>query len=393
MPTILAILTATLSAKRRIVLSGIVRAAEEIGCRVQTVEGRPTQRQLDRLIDFWHPHGLVIECSCGKIAYRRFGGVPTVFIDHDDTAEIPCVRNDSPAIGRLVATELLSLGLHDFAFVGWFRRAYWCEEKRAAFADIISLHGTRIVQFYPMAEEEKDEIALQKRLRAWLRELPRPCGVFAINDAIGERVLLAAAEEGIAVPDELAVISVDNDETICERTRPTLTSVMPAFAEIGYQAVKTLEARERTRMVTKIPPLNVVHRQSSRIIKRARFEIDAALELIRKKACSGLRASEVAKIFGCSRRLAEIEFQRTTGMTILKAIHQERLQRACQLLENPKIPIKTVATNCGWNSDIIFRRIFTKTFGHTPRHAARHRSLLKGDCAVSCLSGSSAVRP
>lgn len=373
MQTILAVLTAPLQAKRRIVLGGIVRAAEEYGWRVQTVENKPTQKQLDRLIDFWHPCGIVIECTGGRIAYRHFRGLPAVFIDHDDTAEIPCVRNDSPAIGKLVATELLSLDLHHFAFVGWFHRAYWCEEKRVSFTDIISLHGARPDIFYPTPLEEKDEISLQKRLRTWLRGLPKPCGIFAINDAIGERVLFAATEAGISVPEEIAVIGVDNDETICERTRPTLSSVMPAFSEIGYQAVKTLAARDKAHLVTKIPPRSIVHRQSSRIFKRANFEIDAALEIIRRKACCGLKAAEVARCFAGSRRLAEIQFHRATGMTILKAIHQERLQRACQLLEDPKLTIKTIATKCGWNSDIIFRRIFTKTFGRTPRNDGHSR--------------------
>ena len=372
MDTLLVIQTAALASKRRLNLGGIARAADELGWRVQTIEAAPTQPTLDRLIRFWNPCGLVLECSCCTTAYKVPRGLPTVFIDRDPAlCSAPCVRNDSTFIAELVAREFLSLGLRHFAFVGWHRNIYWCEEKLDAYARILALHGAAFAAFRPTPREASDQIRLQKRLRAWLKELPTPCGVFAINDNIAEHVLAAAFAEGISVPGQLAVIGVDNDESICERTRPTLTSVMPNFSETGYRAVHMLAARPPKAARLVIPPLSLVRRQSTRLLRRADPHVNAALELIRREACSGLFARDVFRLFPCSRRLAERKFLEATGESVLKAIQRTRLERAEQLLKDPHIPVKTVANLCGWNSDVIFRRIFTAAFGTPPKRLSR----------------------
>ena len=376
METLLVIQTASLSAKRQAILDGIVRGASEVGWRVQAVETVPSQAQLERLVRFWNPCDLVVECSGGSVSYHAPDNVPTVFIDQDPScpahpragnAATPCVRNDSAYIAELVAREFLSLGLRHFAFVGWHTPIYWCEEKRESFLKVLALHGSGATVFTPTRRDASSQIAFQKRLRKWLKSLPKPCGLFAINDAIAEPVLAAAEAEKLSVPQDLAVISVDNDETICERTTPTLTSVRPGFAEIGYRAVRLLAEGGHPPALTVIRPVGLVRRQSSRLLNRTDPEVDAALELIRREACGGLKAADVLARFACSRRLAEKRFLSATGSSVLKAIHQVRLARAQELLANPDIPVKVVANRCGWNSDIIFRRIYTAAFGHPPR--------------------------
>ena len=375
MKTLLVIQTATLATKRRMNLEGVIRAADEIGWRVQTLDSVPTQRQLEKLVEFWEPVGLIIEGSGLKTAYRVPTSVPTVYLDIEPamTGTVSCIRNDSAYIGELIAREFLSLGLKRFAFVGWHRKVYWCEEKLEAFARILALHGAAISEFRPTVREATNQIALQKRLRTWMRSLPAPCGVFAINDSVAEQVLAAAGVEGIAVPERLAVIGVDNDESICERTHPTLTSVMPNFAETGYQAVCTLYRQDHETVRQTIRPLALVRRQSTRILGKSDAHVNAALERIRREACSGLSAKDVLSVFPYSRRLAEKRFRELTGESVLKAIHRTRLAYAQELLRNPDIPIKVVANRCGWNSDIIFRRIYKSEFGTAPRQAS-HRA-------------------
>ena len=375
METILVIQTATLETKRRMNMNGIIRGADEFGWRVQTIGTPVSQAQLDKLIDFWKPRGIVAEDSGRRLNKLSFSSVPTVFIDRDPSLPsaknacfIPSVRNDSANIAELVAKEFLSLGFVRFAFVGWHHAVSWCEEKRIAYRKILSLHGFGIFEFNPTPAEKSNQIAFQKRLRLWLKALPKPCGVFAITDTIGEQVLTAALSEGIPVPQEIAVIGVDNEEALCERTHPTLSSVMPNFAETGYQAVRLLAAEGKVPCQTVIRPFGLVRRQSSRHLPKTDAQVDAALELIRREACNGLRAKDVYGLFSCSRRLAEKRFQQTTGRSVLKTIHLARLEFARKLLTDPHIPVKVVANRCGWNSDIIFRRIYKAVYGATPRN-------------------------
>lgn len=373
MQTLLVIQTALVAEKRRLNLVGITRAAGEIGWRVQVIGGTPSQRQFVKLVAFWQPVGIIIEGSGGRLPYHLPPDIPTVLLDADPTSQgrATCVRNDSAFIGEMVAKELLSLGLRHFAFVGWHRRIYWCEEKLESFSRILGLHGAGLSEFRPTVHEANDQVCLQKRLRSWLRSLPLPCGIFAINDTLAEQILAAALAENIEVPAQLAVIGVDNDETICERTRPTLTSVMPNFDETGYQAVKALIADRPCSQ--KIRPFAIVRRQSTRLLPVNDPQVAAALELIRREACGGLRARDVFTLFPCSRRLAEQRFLQVTGMSVLKAIHRSRLERARQLLSDPQIPIKAVANRCGWNSDVIFRRIYKAVYGAPPRAGERRR--------------------
>lgn len=375
----LVILTASLAAKRREVLAGIVRGANEFGWHVQPVEAVLTAAQFSELLRFWNPDGLIIECSNIKRDYKIPDGLPTVLIDRSPRPTpipIPCVRNDSTFIAELVAREFLSLGLRHFAFVGWHEPVAWCEEKRQVYLKALALHGVGALEFTPTARDHKNQIVFQKHLRGWLRTLPLPCGLFAVNDTLAEQVLVAATAEGIPVPDELAVIGVDDDVTICERTCPTLTSVRPSFFKIGQKAVQLLVDRSRAPTLTVIRPVGLIRRGSSRLLQKSDPEVKSALELIRREACNGLTATGVLATFACSRRPAERRFQALTGLTVLKAIHRVRLQQAQTLLQTTDLPVKSVAGNCGWNSDIIFRRIFTSTFGVTPtafRQTITHR--------------------
>lgn len=372
MQTLLVLQTASLSSKRRLNLNGITRAADKLGWRVQTIESIPSQRQLDQIIELWNPRGIVIEGSGGTTIYHTPPSIPTVYLDGDPcttNATSRCIRNDSPSIGMMVARELLSLNLHHFAFVAWHKPIYWCTEKLDAYAKTLEMHGAKVNVFQPTDRESRNHVALQKRLRAWLRELPKPCGLFAITDTVAEQVLSAAQGENITVPNDLAVIGVDNDESICERTYPTLTSVMPNFDATGYEAVMMLADPQSPADTKKVRPFGIIRRQSTRLSAKLDTRVNAALERIRREACNGLTAQDVVEMFPYSRRLAEKRFLSVTGMTILKAIHQERLERARLLLSDPRTPIKDIALQCGWNSDVIFRRMYKAAYGTPPRRS------------------------
>lgn len=388
MDTLVVIHSSNLDSWRR-KLAGISEAARKHDWRLQIVDRILSARDLRKLVAFWAPVGVILELGANSSTSVRgmtaddLETTPAVFIDLDPSAVVlthphksrlprfACVRHDPTVIAETAARELLSLAPAHFAFVGWFHPRCWCDDKRKAFSHILSLHGKGVSEYLPSASDEKNAVNFQRRLRKWLVEIPKPCGLFAVNDVIAEAVLSAAAAEGIAVPKDLAVLGVDNDEALCERTHPTLTSILPDFEGEGRIAVELVDQlrRERTKggQLFTVAPIRVVRRQSTRLSTNEDNEIESAVELIRREACNGLRARDVYRLFRCSRRLAEARFQKAVGRTVLREIHRVRLETAEQLLTDPSIPIKTVAYRCGWNSDIIFRRIYTAAFGKTPR--------------------------
>lgn len=369
MKTLLFFRTSKLASWRR-KLAGATQFAAAHGARVQTVERTDSPFPVRRLLDFWKPDGVIAEMSGGapELVPSVFGRIPAVYIDRQPpNASSAAVSHDPKAIAELVARELLVGDPVSFAFVGWFEPVYWCELKQAAFHDILAANGRTARDFTPTRREQRDSVAFLRRLGKWLKALPKPCGLFAITDAIGAAVLAAAQAEGIAVPDELSVVSVDNDEQICESTHPTLSSVQPDFEASGRAAAEWLLAkRRRAGQWVTIAPLKLVRRGSSRRLAVKDREVDAALEKIRREATSGLSARDVFPLFACSRRLAEMRFRKATGKSVLEAIEAVRLERTFELLRDPTVPLASVPDFAGWKNPVSFRRYFLKTVGMTP---------------------------
>ena len=208
-------------------------------------------------------------------------------------------------------------------------------------------------------------------MQRFLKALPKPCGVFAANDHTAESLLAAAQLAKIKVPDDMAVIGVDNFEPICEHTLPPLTSIEPDFRRGGTLAALMLLADAmsdgdwRGSRTTMFGPLRIVRRMSSRILRRNDPQVSAALDLIRREACAGLSAKRVAAIFPCSRRMADIRFANATGRTILAEIHAVQLERAKQLLADGNMPLKAISDFCGFTHENSLRKFFRKQTGTT----------------------------
>lgn len=355
-------------------LEGMHRFADTRGWRLQVIDGSTSASQAADLLDFWEAVGCIVEADGGdtKLRPRHFRRTPVVFLDHspDITREgASVVRHDSAQIARVAAKELLRLDFNDYALVGWFSHAYWMLDKLEAFKSVLELHGKRVHVFEPEAGERGGTTAFQRRLRAWLRRLPKPCGIFGVNDYVAERALSAAVALGYAVPEELAFVGADNDEIICETTRPSMTSVLPDFKTTGYIAAELLAKRiddpASPAVLSVVHPLGIVRRQSTRLFKRSDADVQAALELIRRKAADGLRARDVLATFPCSRRHAEIRFRSLTGRSVLEEIQDVRFARAMEFLKSPNVAIGAIAGRSGWPSELVLERFVKKRTGKT----------------------------
>ncbi len=355
-------------------LEGMCRFADTHGWRLQVIDGDTSASQAAKLLDFWEPLGCIVEADGGDTRLRpgHFRGTPVIFLDHspDITGEgASVVRHDSAEIAHVGAKELLRLDFHDYALVGWFSHAYWMLDKLEAFTSVLELHGKKVHVFEPGVGDRSGTTSLQRRLRSWLRSLPKPCGIFGVNDYIAERALSAAVALGYKIPEELAFVGADNDELICETTRPSLTSVLPDFKTTGYMAAELLAAKidapSSPAVLHVVPPLGIVRRQSTRLFKRTDTDVQAAMELIRRKALAGLKAKDVLETFPCSRRQAEIRFRSLTGHTVLQEIQDARFARAMELLASPNVAIGAIAGRSGWPSELVLERYVRKRTGKT----------------------------
>ena len=373
MKTVLFFQTGSLETAR-LKFEGVMSFARERGWEARIVTNTSTRQPLDKILSFWKPAGCIVEASGGAqgLSPSEFGSTPVVYQCHDPstvTGAAPCVTSDSSAIGALAARELASLSPSGaLAIVGWYDKVYWSETRRAAFIAEAERIGRATSEFIPTKEESEDATLLQERLMEWLKTIPKPCGVFAVNDQIGSHVLAAARANRMKIPENVSVIGVDNDELLCESATPHLSSVRLDYRRTGRLAAELLSrilAGDKVRGHFTVPPDGIVRRASTRVFRRADKEAKKAVETIRRRACEGLKPSDVLALFGCSRRLAEMRFKAATGRTITEEIQAVRMEAVYDLLARPEVSISAIAERCGWPSDSFLRRIFRRKTGHS----------------------------
>ena len=356
-------------------IAGVRRHADVADWHVQVVDGIPSSKSLAGLVAFWHPLGVIVECGGGyqEIPPDLFGGLPTVYLDRNPRtlpANASCVSHDSVATGHLAAKELLVTGHPHFAFVPYPTPRFWSDDRERGFGEALVLNGLTCKTFDGTGHDTLQSVRWQRSLRRWIERLPKPCGIFAANDAVAAEVLIAAAQTGFGIPREVAVCGVDNFAPICEHTVPTLTSVQPDFLMAGELAARTLDEiiqgqrRQATRLT--FGPASIVRRASTRICRRYDPEVTSAMELIRRRACEGISSAEVVTTFKCSRRMAEIRFRQIAGRSILDEIQAMRLDKAKELLKNSSLDISAIANFCGFKAANAFWKFFKQETDLSP---------------------------
>ncbi|RYD39166.1 MAG: hypothetical protein EOP83_37220, partial [Verrucomicrobiaceae bacterium] len=218
---------------------------------------------------------------------------------YDETSGIPYVGTDDWEIGRLAAEHLLALGLTNFAFCGYpkDRLNVWASNRAEGFRQRLVQEGydCDIYEGYRQLSQKWD--LRQEELAKWLDPLPKPLGLMGCYDSRARHVLEACRFLGLRVPDDVAVIGVDNNELTCELSEPPLSSVEQGAFRIGYNAAmlldQTMAGIPPAQLHSIVGPVGVVARQSTNLFNVAR-EVGTALRRIREHACLGLQADALA---------------------------------------------------------------------------------------------------
>lgn len=355
-------------------IAGARRYAERRGWDVQVIERNDARLDVAGIIRLWRPLGIIAECAGGvpELSRQTVGQIPLVYLDEDPRGEkgrALYVNANNAQVGEVAAKELLLLDRPHYAFVGWREPRFWSEIRRKAFEAVVRLHGKDCAVF--ACPPNASPARRRKALGAWLRALPKPCGLFAVHDPVAEEVLQQAAVLGISVPDELAVIGVDDDPVICERTSPPLTSIGLDFERGGYLCAQLLDERIRNPKTNDVRLVfgvtSVTRRLSTRRFRQSDRRVLKAIAYIRRTACEGATVPTIAAVMGLRRRMAEVVFRRETGHSIHDEILDVRLEQAANLLRNPRQQITPIAQLCGWKSSAALRAAFKARYGKSLR--------------------------
>ena len=320
--------------------------------------------------------------------------VPAVYLRNAPAnLKMPSVLTDNEASARMAFEHLQERGFRHFAFCG-YNGADYSDERRDGFVRCVTQAGLRCHVFAgrkqlpksSTAKYEEEGLRDGSRVAQWIMELPKPVGLMACNDMRGQQVLNACRAVGMAVPDEVAVIGVDNEETLCVLSDPPLSSVVPNAERIGYEAASLLDEMMKGKKPLPhhffIEPVNIVTRRSTEVLAIEDRQIAAVARFIREHACDGIDVSDVVRLVNWSRSTLERRYEKITGHSPKHDILRFRLNRAKELLLETDFSLAFVAARVGLKHPEYFSRIFKKKVGMTP---ARFRARTRVDKAVDQL--------
>ena len=328
----------------------------------------------------WEGDGIITRSRSAimsKVAQAR--GVPVVNLayhrDLDTDLDMPCVNCDHPATARIVAEHFQGNGFTQFGYCHADGQS-WSEDRRDAFVAACGSNGHGVavhdVPADSLGDDGDDWEQLVERLAGWVASLPKPCGIMAAYDVLGARLIDACRRIDVRVPEEVAVVGVDNDSLFCNISWPQLSSVDQNVEKIGFEAARLLASMFEGGAVGEgagtilIPPKGLVTRASSDIFALDDRSIAAALQFIRDNADRRITVDEVSRQTSLSRRELERRFQQQLGTSPYKRIQQARIQRVGKLLVHTDDTLEAISEALEFSEAANMANLFKKLTGMSP---------------------------
>lgn len=371
-----ALLVETSKSYGRGVLKGISRWVRDHGPWSLYADERGLEDRIPRRLETTRFDGVISRLRKQRLpAAWRQSNMPIVFLRREDSGAVERgVYSDEAAIAMAAANHLIDQGFRHLAYCGvattWsdLRQEAFCTHASSCGVTVDAFSSTRIAP----PGMHLDDVPVLGR---WIESLPKPVGVMAAYDVRALEVLEAVRSLGLEVPDDVAVIGVDDDEVLCELAVPHLSSIAHNLQCIGYEAAKMLAAEMAGGPTPSgplfVPPIGVIVRRSTDILAIDDPELRRALRLIRARACHRLAPDDVADVTSLCRRSLERHFVKLLGRSIHDEIMRTKLLAAKRLLTETDLKLAAIAARCDFAHAAQFCNVFKKTFGITPTEHRR----------------------
>lgn len=372
-------------------VSGIFRfAGEHPEWELHFFTRPDTDEEMRRLTGSFTPDGIIAGHPAVIKAFRRRlrRKIPSVLIDYATRdaaladARVVCSDHE---IGAAAARLFLGRGYQNFAFAGITGEAadssainsQNCEN---GFSRTLRKAGFSCRAYHERLEANVWHFVDEDALKGWLAGIPKPCAVLCHTDLLAQSVLIACRKANIGVPVQVAVLGVDNEDSVCESVSPTLSSIEPDYAEGGSLAALLLERIIRRR---KVPAaalrktygiLRTVERMSTQNVAGPHLRIARAQEIIRAEALRGIRPGDIARQLGLSPRMLEICFLKTVGHSVRDELLAFRIGKAKELLRTTSLPLGEIAAASGFATLPALKAVFKRRLGCSMRAYRKERA-------------------
>ncbi len=331
-------------------------------------------------IERWQGDGIIADFDDPQIGEALAGlGLPVVAVggSYQDACDypkhIPYVATDNFALMKLAYEHLIEAGLTRFACFSLpeAQANRWAQEREKAFRSLAQRDGLHAEIYRGLGTSAPLwDTAVEQQI-AWLQSLPKPIGIIAVSDARARQLLQACLTAGIAVPEQVALIGIDNDPLTRSLTRVPLSSVVQGTETMGRTAAhllhQMLHGMPSKGMQILVPPDAINVQASSLHQPLGNPYVMQAMLFIRQYACQGIKTAQVAGYVGVSRSSLEAHFRKARGRSVHDEILRFKLAAAASGLERADSAIADIARSCGFKSAQYLHAVFRREFGCTPR--------------------------
>jgi LacI family transcriptional regulator len=369
-----ALLVETSRGHGRQIVDGVARYAAEHGPWSLRLEPRNLDDRPPGWLRSWQGDGIIVRCDSPRMARAVLAtGLPVIDVRGGAPDEgLPLVGVDNKPVADAAFEHFHERGFRHFAWCDLFRlRRGWIDVRRDRFLERVRQSGGLGSCFRSQRTVLRDaswSAGGMGDLTKWLASLPRPVAILACDDEQAHLVLDAALSLGLRVPDDMAVMGIDNDEVFCRASTPQLSSVDVNAFTVGYEAAAALARLMQGRRVAAralFPPRGVVARQSTDIVAAESPEAQAALAMIRSRACAGLTAADVAAKLFVSRSTLDRLLRQAVGQSATALIMNVRVTQVKADLVGTDFPLKAIAKRAGFASVQHISNLFRDRVGVT----------------------------
>ena len=371
------------------VLQGVARWTGEHEGWMITIDDRDPGSPIPGWLLRWEGHGLISGLEESSLPRTwRAGRRPVVHVrNRAPSAPLPGVYPDDEAAVQLGVAHLAERGVRHLVFIPGTTFA------TRGLHDSVLRHGTALGCCLDIHEPPKKSVRESRRgdeedgdkIARWLATLPKPVGVIATSDVRALRIIEACRRGRLAVPDEVAVVGISDDEVLCGLATPGLTSVTHDRQRIGLEAASMLDEAIRfgrpPAAVIYVPPAGIAVQRSSDVLAVEDADIRKALRVIQRRACADLSAAEVATEVRVPRRLLDRKFQRMLGRTIHDELQRMKVAEARRLLVETDDKLLVISMRSGFTHAPQLCNVFKSVVGMSPmQYRKAARSCRSGPC-------------
>ena len=307
-----------------------------------------------------------------------------------NVSNLPYITANSESVARMAIEHFLKKKFRNFAFFG-LTQAQWSLDRMNFFSRCLAEEGYNVHTYEEQIPIINDFVPFttlwtnitlstgQQKLMEWLRQLPKPVAILASCDFFACHLINITNEVKLNVPDDVAILGVNDDRALCNICDPPLSSIALNFKKAGYESAKLLDRiisgqQAMEGQCIEIQPTHIESRGSTDIFAIDDLEIIQVLKYIKQNSNKPLQVDEIASHVYISKRSLQLRFRKALGRSIHDQIVQAHFDIAKTLLIETNLPIDEIASRSGFLYTSNMRRAFKQITGMLPqKYRQQHR--------------------